>query len=102
MKINNTQLGFYLAGLIKGDGCIWTSKSLKCSNGRIYSPQIVFTFHKREKPFYTHLNYVLNTGGITKEKRDNTCVYRITEIYKVIEIIKLINGKFRTPKIEIL
>jgi hypothetical protein len=48
----NLQLGFYLAGLIEGNGNIWTSKTLRSSKGRINNPQITFTFHLKEKPFF--------------------------------------------------
>ena len=50
MSSLNLQLGSYLAGLIEGDGNIWTSKTLKSSKGRINNPQITFTFHVKEKP----------------------------------------------------
>lgn len=100
LSISNSQLGYYLAGLIEGDGCIWTSKTLESSNGRAYNSHITFAFHEREKPFYMYLKYALNTGSISKVKLTNTCIYRISEKDKIIEVIKLINGKFRTPKIE--
>jgi hypothetical protein len=34
-----------------------------------------------------------------KSKLNNICQYTISEKNKVIEVINLINGKFRTPKI---
>lgn len=39
------QLGFYLAGLIQGDGNTWSPKTLKPPKGRINNPQITFTLH---------------------------------------------------------
>ncbi len=99
LNTSNSQLGYYLAGLIEGDGCIWTSKRLKSNNGRAYNPQIVIAFHKKEKPLFLHLQKVLNMGNISKVKLKNTCLYRISEKNKLIEMINLINGKFRTPKI---
>lgn len=98
----NPQLGFYLAGLIEGDGNIWTSKRLKSSKGRINNPQITLTFHLKEKPFFARLKTVFKTGSLYKEKSNNVCKYRISETGKLIEIINLINGKFRTPKIKYL
>ena len=100
LNTNYSQLGYYLAGLIEGDGSIWTSKTLESPNGRAYNPHITFAFHEREMPFYMYLKYVLNTGGISKIKLKNVYVYRISEKNKIIEVIRLINGKFRTPKIE--
>jgi len=98
----NSQLGFYLAGLIEGDGNIWTSKTLKSTKGRINNPQITFTFHLKEKPFFSELKNIFNTGSLYQERLNNTCKYRISETSKLIEVINLINGKFRTPKIKYL
>ena len=98
----NSQLGYYLAGLIEGDGCVWTSKRLKSPNGRIYNPRIVFTFHKREIPLYTHIRSTINAGVIYEHTWDNVCKYTIYDKNQVIKIFNLINGKFRTPKINYL
>lgn len=99
----NSQLGFYLAGLIEGDGNIWTSKTLKSAKGRINNPQIAFTFHLKEKPLFAKLKTVLDTGSLYQETLNkNFGKYRITETNKLIEVINLINGKFRTPKIKYL
>jgi len=48
-NLNNAQLGYYLAGLIKGDGNIWTQKTIRSSKGRLNNPQIMFTFGKKKK-----------------------------------------------------
>lgn len=99
----NTQLGFYLAGLIEGDGNIWTSKTLKSVKGRINNPQIAFSFHLKEKPLFAKLKTIFNTGSLYQETlKKNNCKYRISETGKLIEMINLINGKFRTPKIKYL
>lgn len=55
INIYDSQLGFYLAGLIEGDGNIWTSKTLRSAKGRINNPQIAFTFHLKEKPLFAKL-----------------------------------------------
>lgn len=102
MYSSNSQLGFYLAGLIEGDGNIWTSKTLKSSKGRVYNPQITFTFHLKEKPLFAKLRTIFNTGSLYQEKLNDVCKYRISETVKLIELINLINGKFRTPKIKYL
>jgi hypothetical protein len=98
----NSQLGYYLAGLIEGDGNIWVSKEFKSSNGRIYSPQIGFTFSKNEIPLYEYMRInIFNTENrnIYLEKNNNSCKYCIADKKTLIEVINLINGKFRTPKI---
>lgn len=54
----NSQLGFYLAGLIEGDGSIWTPRTFKSVNGRKYNPQKAFSFHIKEKFFFRTLKTV--------------------------------------------
>ena len=49
-NINTSQLGYYIAGLIEGDVNIWTQITIKSPKGRLNNPQIVFIFHKKEKP----------------------------------------------------
>ena len=48
---------------------------------------------------YEKLKQILNTGVIYVEKR-GVCRYSITNADAVINIINLVNGKFRTPKIK--
>jgi len=45
---------------------------------------------------------IFNTGSLYKETLNDACKYRISETAKLIEMINLINGKFRTPKIKYL
>ena len=103
MYSTNSQLGFYLAGLIEGDGNIWTPKTLKSTKGHINNPQIAFTFHLKEKPVFAKLKTIFGTGSLYQETLlKNNCKYRVSEKGKLIEMINLINGKFRTPKIKYL
>jgi len=88
------QLGYYLAGLIEGDGSI----ILRQGEREKTSPKIVFTFGKNEIPMYEKLQKILNTGVIYTEKI-GVCRYSITNADEVINVINLVNGKFRTPKI---
>jgi LAGLIDADG endonuclease len=94
------QLGYYIAGLIEGDGSIILRKGER----EKISPKIVFTFGKKETPMYERLHKILNTGVIYEEK-SGVCRYSITNAEAVINIINLINGKFlatHTPKIQAL
>ena len=59
------QLGYYLAGLIEGDGSIILRKGQR----EKISPKIVFTFGKNEVPMYEKLQNILNTGVIYSEKK---------------------------------
>ena len=42
---------------------------------------------------------IFGTGSLYQEKSSNVCKYRISDKNTLIEIISLINGKFRTPKL---
>jgi hypothetical protein len=97
--MNNSQLGFYLAGLIEGDGSIWTPKTLVSPNEYICNSRIQISFHKKEIPFFENLKSIIGAGGIYNPKIGNACSYKIAKTDKLIELINLINGKFRTPKI---
>ena len=88
------QLGYYLAGLIEGDGSIILRKGDKEKT----SPKFVFTFGKNELKMYERLHGILNTGSINIEKT-GVCRYSVTNADAVINLINLVNGKFRTPKI---
>jgi len=87
------QLGYYLAGLIEGDGSIIVRQGKR----EAIAPIIVFTFHKNEMPLYEKLKEIINSGYILVEK-SGVGRYCITNPDTIIQIINLINGKFRTPK----
>lgn len=96
---NNSKLGYYLTGLIEGDGNIWTQKTIRSPKGCIINPRISFSFNRKEKPLYKHINKVLGGGYINDIKLTNASVYTIADKFTLIKLINLINGKFRTPKI---
>lgn len=92
-------LGSYLAGLIEGDGYILLRKEQK------KIPAIIITFHEKEIPMFEKLKFLLKSVNIYKEKKTGgKSIYRfqITNTETVINVINLINGYFRTPKIEAL
>lgn len=60
------QLGYYLAGLIEGDGSIIVRKGTRESA----CPIIVFTYAKSEIPMYERLSKILNTGVLYMEKME--------------------------------
>ncbi|KAG1174269.1 hypothetical protein G6F70_005049 [Rhizopus microsporus] len=77
--------GYYLAGLIEGDGTIIVPTKEKTPNGKLTHPVIRIVFTQYDLPLAEKLQQVLNCGFIQKPKK-----------------VKLINGKMRTPKIEAL
>lgn len=87
-------MGYYIAGLIEGDGSIILRKGDK----EKISPKIVFTFGKNDLKMYEKLQDILKTGSINTEK-SGASRYSITNADAVINLINMVNGKFRTPKI---
>lgn len=91
------QLGYYLAYLIEGDGSIILRKR---ENEKI-SPKIVFIFGKNEILMYQRLQKIINTGVVYTEIK-GVYRYSITNADAVINLINLVNGKLRTPKVLVL
>ena len=95
-------LGSYLAGLIEGDGYISITNENRVILG--------ITFNIKDKPLAEKLLNYLGKGFIATRKT-NSIELRFSalaparnpgqgEKKTIIKIITLINGKFRTPKIE--
>ena len=87
-------LGSYLAGLIEGDGSIYTSKNDKGGC------MIVVVFTSKDLPLALKIKAVLGMGNIYKVKSKNAYTYVISNVLDLLKIIDLINGKMRTPKIK--
>lgn len=86
----NQNLGSYLAGLIEGDGYI----SLTNQNRIILG----ITFVLKDKPLAEALLNYIGQGSI--HKITTNCVeLRFSALSTLKTIVFLINGKFRTPKI---
>lgn len=83
--------GYYLAGLIEGDGYISIIK-----NNRLL---IGITFHIWDKPLALKMISMIGHGYIVK-RPGNSIELRFTSKSAILSIINLINGKFRTPKID--
>jgi len=92
------QFGSYLAGLWEGDGSIWIPKTSHAPSGKRYTPHFSITFHDKDYPLVLALQQLI--GGTIRNKSDNHAyVLTITSINGLENIIYLINGKLRTPKI---
>lgn len=91
--INYTEqyLAHYLAGLIEGDGYISITKEDRVILG--------ITFNLKDKPLAEKLKSYLGKGFIAKRKT-NCIELRFSHKQTLCKIIELINGKFRTPKID--
>lgn len=92
------KLGGYLAGLIEGDGYISINNKNKALLG--------ITFHIKDLPLALKLLDVINKrflikkGYIANRKQNKSFELRFTSKANLEYIILLINGKFRTPKIQ--
>ena len=84
-------LGNYLAGLIEGDGYISITNQDRVILG--------ITFNCKDKPLAEKLISYLGKGSIVKRK-SNSIELRFSHKQTLCKIIELINGKFRTPKID--
>lgn len=100
--LKDGQLGYYLAGLIEGDGSIIVPTKDKTLSGKNIHPviRIVFTLH--DLPLAKKLQQVLGCGFIQKPKKGNYYLFEIQNINGLLTVVNLINGKMRTPKIEAL
>jgi LAGLIDADG endonuclease len=95
LNIKNNQLGYYLAGLIEADGSIIVSKEINKN-----TPTISISFNIIDKPLAICIKNRLGFGSIENVEKNNAVKLIIRGKYNILFIISLINGKFRTPKID--
>ena len=84
-------LAHYLAGLIEGDGYISITNQNRVILG--------ITFNIKDRPLAEKLLSLLGKGSIIK-RSGNSIELRFSSKKTLCNIIELINGKFRTPKID--
>lgn len=95
---NNDNLGYYLAGLLEGDGSISLPSLGITKLNRILNPRIIFTSHINNLSMYAFLQSELNNIGRFQISGNNTIRYIIGDIKGIILLIDLMHSKFRTPK----
>jgi len=83
--LSDTEFGYYLAGLIEGDGYL----------GKI---NIQIAFHLDDAPLAYFLKQHIGYGQVKKIKNKQAVIYIISNLEGRIKIAKLINGKLRTNK----
>jgi hypothetical protein len=86
-----SRLKSYLAGLYEGDGHITINKK---------SAHLCITFNIKDLPVAEKLKEVLGHGWIRIKSKENACVFTIQTKAGLVNIIYLINGEFRTPKVD--
>lgn len=82
--LNNKQLGYYLAGLIDGDGHFSKAQQLVIV---FSSPDAFLAYYLKEK---------LGYGNVKKVKDKNAYLLIIAKKEGMLQVINLINGKLRT------
>jgi hypothetical protein len=87
----NQNFGFYLSGLIESDGYISITKENRIILG--------ITFNIKDKPLAEKILSYIGKGSIVKRK-SNSVELRFSAKISLIKIVGLVNGKFRTPKID--
>lgn len=97
-NISDDNLGYYLAGLLEGDGNINIPALGNTSLDRILNPRIVFTADKHNLHLYAYIQYRLGDKGRFQLVNDNTIRYIIGDIEGIKSLINLIHNKLRTPK----
>jgi hypothetical protein len=95
----NDNLGYYLAGLIEGDGSIYVPKTERSAKGKINYPAIQIAFHLKDLPLALLIQKTIGHGSLNRVKNANCYILTINNYTGIILIINLINGKLRSPKL---
>jgi len=90
-------IGPYLAGLFEGDGHIILSKKIN-SKGKISYPYIAITFVNKDLPLVNKFIELFG-GRLRFKNKENAIVWIINTHKELVNLIKLMNGNLRTPKI---
>lgn len=98
----NRKLGTYLAGLIEGDGSIIVPSSLRDSKGRKQAAHVEIEFAIEDLLLAKKLQEVLSGGYINYRASGQSCRLVIKDNVTLLNVVNLINGCMRTPKIEAL
>lgn len=94
---NKDNLGYYLAGLLEGDGHLSLPSIGKTTINRVLNPRIIFTSHVDNLGMCTFIQSKLGNIG-RFQISGNTIRYIIGDIKGILYFIDLIHGKLRTPK----
>jgi hypothetical protein len=92
------EFGFYLAGLLEGDGHISIPAYGKTKLNRILNPRFVFTFHRNDIELYKNIQSELKGKGRFEYKGENTARYIIGDIEGIKILISILQNKLRTHK----
>lgn len=101
-KNKESNFSYYLAGLIEGDGTIDVPKQEISIKGKINYPSIQICFHLKDFPLAMQIQQTLGQGSLAKKKGVSAYTLTVNSNDGLVFLVKLINGKLRTPKIHAL
>ena len=90
-------IGSYLAGLLEGDGHLYLPK-VNDSNGKTTYPYLAITFVKKDLPLINKLKELYG-GRLRFKPKENAIVWTVSTHKDLLNLINLMNGYLRTPKI---
>jgi len=92
----------YLTGLIEGDGTIFVPKTERSSKGKLNYPSIQIVFHLKDLPLALLIQKKLGYGSLIRKKGLNAYVLTINDQKGILNLVNLLNGNMKTPKINYL
>ena len=100
---NNYKFISYLTGLIEGDGTIIVPKTekypLRSKAGKLNYPSIQIVFHLKDLPLALLVMKNLGYGSLIQKKGINAYVLLINQQKGILNLVNLLNGNMKTPKI---
>jgi hypothetical protein len=96
---NNYKFISYLTGLIEGDGSIIVPKTERSKAGKLNYPSIQIVFHLKDLPLALLIQKNLGYGSLIRKKGLNAYVFIINDQKGILNLINLLNGNMKTPKI---
>ena len=96
---NKTNFENYFTGLIEGDGTIFVPKTEYSDKGKKNYPAIQIAFHLKEFPLAMLIQKNLGTGSLNRKKGVNAYTLTINSNVGIQQLVELLNGNMRTPKI---
>ena len=100
--INNNKFISYLTGLVEGDGTIIVPKTERSSKGKLNYPSIQIVFHLKDLPLALLIQKNLCSGSLIRKKGLNAYVLHINDQKGILNLVNLLNGNMKTPKIHSL
>ena len=96
---NDYKFSSYLTGLIEGDGTIGVPKTERSSKGKLNYPSIQIVFHLKDLPLALLIQKKLGYGSLIRKKGLNAYILTINDQRGILNLVNLLNGNMKTPKI---